>query len=271
MIYTDTHLHTSFSSDSTADMESMIRKGIRLGLKTICFTEHYDPDFPDNPEGLDFLPDFDTYYKTCSRLSLKYADRIEVLHGIELGIQPHLGGELNHFTEEYGNRYDFIIGSTHLINRMDPYDPLFFDSLGPREGLLKYFETTYENLLIFNGYQSVGHLDYAARYMKKPAPIFHYDDYAEILDKILMLIINNDKALEINTSGLKAGLDWPNPHMEILKRYRALGGSRITIGSDAHTPEHMAYDFHRLPDIMREAGFDHYELYRRQKACRIDI
>ena len=54
------------------------------------------------------------------------------------------------------------------------------------------------------------------------------------LDPILRYLIDNGKALEVNTAGLKKGLPWPNPHMEILKRYRALGGELITIGSDAH-------------------------------------
>ena len=58
MILTDTHLHTSFSSDSRTPMESMVREGIRRGLKTICFTEHYDPDFPGDPCGTGFFTGF---------------------------------------------------------------------------------------------------------------------------------------------------------------------------------------------------------------------
>ena len=63
MIYTDTHLHTSFSSDSDTPMELMIKKGIELGMKTLCFTEHYDPCYPDTPDKLDFLLDFENYKK----------------------------------------------------------------------------------------------------------------------------------------------------------------------------------------------------------------
>ena len=38
MIKADYHLHTNFSSDSTAPMESMIRQGIASGLEILCFT-----------------------------------------------------------------------------------------------------------------------------------------------------------------------------------------------------------------------------------------
>lgn len=269
MIKTDTHLHSSLSSDSQASMESMVQGGIALGMKTLCFTEHYDMDFPEIPSGLDFSLDFDAYYEEWSRLKEQYGDRIELLHGIELGVQPHLGSQLNAFYEEYGNRYDFIISSCHLVERLDPYYPELFDKYGPVEGMRRYFETSYENLKCFNRFQSVGHLDYASRYIKDPDWKFHYADYGDILDKILTWIIDNGKALEINTSGLKAGLPWPNPHMEILQQYRSFGGRRITIGSDAHRPEHMAYDYYRLPEILAQIGFDRYEIYRKQVACPV--
>ena len=47
MIKADYHLHTHFSSDSTAPMESMIRQGIASGLEILCFTEHHDIDYPN--------------------------------------------------------------------------------------------------------------------------------------------------------------------------------------------------------------------------------
>ena len=61
MIRADYHLHTDFSSDSTASMESMIREGISHGLQILCFTEHHDIDYPENPDHFDFLLDLPTY------------------------------------------------------------------------------------------------------------------------------------------------------------------------------------------------------------------
>ena len=42
----DYHLHSSFSGDSEAPSEGMVRSGISRGLSLLCFTEHYDPDYP---------------------------------------------------------------------------------------------------------------------------------------------------------------------------------------------------------------------------------
>lgn len=265
MILTDAHLHSSFSSDSSASMEEMITQGIALGMKTLCFTDHYDPDYPDNPEGLDFLLDFDTSYQTFLRLKEKYSDQIDLLFGIEVGVQPQVSDTLEHFYASYGNRYDFIINSCHIVEGLDPYDGIYFQKYTPVEGLRKYFSAVFDNLRRFPHFQSAGHLDYVSRYLPKPGPAFCYQDYADILDPLLFYLIDHGKALEINSAGLRAGLDHPNPHMDILHRYRVLGGELITIGSDAHCPEHIAQKFEVLQDMLKEAGFDYYALYRNKK------
>ena len=45
-ICADCHMHTDFSTDSTASMESMAERAVSLGMETICFTDHFDMDFP---------------------------------------------------------------------------------------------------------------------------------------------------------------------------------------------------------------------------------
>ena len=88
-MYQDSHLHTSFSSDSDTPMEEMIQTAISKGLSSMCFTEHMDLDFP--PGEFDFLVDMDAYQQTLLKLSKKYEEQIHIRFGIELGLQPHLG------------------------------------------------------------------------------------------------------------------------------------------------------------------------------------
>ena len=64
---------------------------------------------------------------------------------------------------------------------------------------------------------------------------------------------------------LKYGLKHPNPEESVLKRYRELGGERITIGSDAHQPEHIAYDFAKAEAILKELGFQSYCIFHGRK------
>ncbi len=270
MIKTDSHLHSWFSGDSDTPMEEMILSGIRSGLDSVCFTEHFDPDFPEAEDPGDFTLDFDAYEEEYLRLKKKYEDRIEILHGVEVGVQPHLARTCREFYEEYGDRYDFIIHSTHVVDRLDPYYGAYFASYSdPKKAVRNYFEVMLENLHTFDHYQTVAHLDYICRYEPLPRTPFHYEEYGEVIDPILEHIISRDKCLEVNTAGWKYGMEDPNPNRQILKRYFELGGRKITIGSDGHKPEHLAYDFSRLSPFLREIGFDRYIYFRKKEPCQI--
>ena len=248
MILADYHLHTSFSSDSESPMEEMIRHAVSLGLKTICFTEHHDIDYPVNPDGFDFLLDLPSYKEEIFKMKEHYQDQIEINYGVELGLMPTTLDQCAAFVKD--EPFDFIIGSTHIVDFMDPYDAIYFETYPARLGLSHYFEDILKNISSFNHYCVYGHLDYAARYIKDPSFEFHYRDYSDLLDAILRMIIENGKGIEVNTAGLKYGMSDPNPHHEIIKRYIELGGEIITIGSDGHCPKHMAYDFYKLPDFL---------------------
>ena len=46
MIRYDSHVHTSFSTDSDTPMEEMVLTGIQKHLSGITFTDHMDYHFP---------------------------------------------------------------------------------------------------------------------------------------------------------------------------------------------------------------------------------
>ena len=121
----------------------------------------------------------------------------------------------------------------------------------------EYFQSTLETVKKVQCFQSLGHLDYIVRYGYTREKDYSYHKYADIIDEILKELIRKEIALEINTGGLKCGLGFTNPHPDILKRYRELGGTMVTVGSDAHRPEHVGYGFELLTQILTEAGF-HY-------------
>ena len=263
MITADYHLHTSFSSDSEAPMESMIRQAISLNLETICFTEHHDIDYPDNPDNFDFLVDLSSYKDRLFNLKEKYKDQIEINYGIELGLMPQTLDKCADFSLK--DSFDFIIGSSHIIDNMDPYEPVYFETYPSKKGLEHYFEDILHNVRNYKNYCVYGHLDYAARYIKDQDFHFRFADYYDVLDAILKQIISDGKGIEVNTGGWKYGMANPNPHYEILQRYLELGGEILTIGSDGHCPEHIAFDFHRLPEYLSSLGVRYYTIFRNQK------
>ena len=84
-VLADAHLHSSYSGDSDTPMEEMIRRGMDLGLASMCFTEHMDMDYvygEQEEEGL-FELDTDAYFAGFKRLREKYGDRIKLHFGVE--------------------------------------------------------------------------------------------------------------------------------------------------------------------------------------------
>lgn len=274
MIQSDNHVHTSFSSDSETPMEEMLKQGIRLGFSSICFTDHMDYDFPDLGNGMDFVFDAEAYLKELARLEPLYP-QIQIRKGIELGLKPYLKERCNGLTSSLP--LDFIIGSTHLVDDMDPYYPEYWEGKTEKQGIDKYYETTLENIHSGIDFDVYGHIDYIIRYTptqheyrKKGIIDEAYMEKSlknsfELVDEILKALINSGKGIELNTAGLKYGLGHPHPHETILKRYRELGGEIITIGSDGHQPEHLGYDFGKVPELLRQCGFSYYtEFYQRK-------
>ena len=162
-ITADYHLHSSFSGDSDTPMEEMIQKGIALGLTRMCFTEHHDLDYPvteSTPAGFfELNPDACLY--DFLKLKEKYADRITLCFGVELGMQPHLARRNAAFSKAHD--YDFIIASSHLCNGKDPYYPSFYEGRSQDEAYLEYFASIPANLQAFDNFDVYGHLDYVAR------------------------------------------------------------------------------------------------------------
>ncbi len=265
MITADFHMHSSFSGDSDAPMEQMITQAIRLGMERICFTEHLDLDYPPSPDvpADYFLLDTDAYRRELTRCQEQYAGQIEILFGVELGLQPHLKAE--HASYVSSHAFDFIIGSSHVCNRQDPYYPAFFEGRTQEEAYGGYFSSILENILAFDSFDVYGHLDYVVRYGPSQDKDYSYERFREILDSILRLLLERGKGLEINTGGLKYGLSQPNPCMGILKRYRALGGEIVTIGSDAHDPRYIGYEFAKAAELLKECGFRYYTTYRERR------
>lgn len=257
----DTHMHSQFSGDSQTPQETMIQASMKMGLGGICFTDHLDIDYPEDSD-LFFL-DLPNYAASTIALKEKYKGCFPVLFGVELGLQPHLASLHGEIVSQYP--FDFVIGSSHTVQGFDPYSPPYWNCHKEEEGYRMYFESTLENIKVFDNFDVYGHIDYVVRYGPNKNKFYTYEKYADLLEPILRLLVEKGKGIEINTGGFKYGLGHPNPSEEILARYRELGGEIITLGADAHAPEHIAYDFKKVPDILKNAGFRYYTVFKERK------
>lgn len=272
MITGDFHMHTAFSTDSDAEVCSMLDSALDKGLKTVCITDHWDEDFPERygePGEILFRFDPETYFSRLEEVKASYAGRLEVRIGVELGLQPHLGDFYRKLTGDYP--FDFVIGSLHLVEGTDPYYGELRETYEDAQIYQKAFEETLRCLKKIDTFDVLGHIDYVVRYGKEQAREYSYMQYREILDEILKKVIESGKGIELNTAGWKYGLDFCHPHPDVLRRYRELGGEILTVGSDGHRPEHVAYDFKRAEEVLRTCGFTYYTQFCERKPVFLKI
>lgn len=259
-MYSDTHLHTEFSGDSTASVKSQIEQAISLGMESICITDHHDHDVVSDT---DFELNLEAYLPFLTQLQKAYADKIRVDIGIELGLQLHIKDYLEQLVHAFP--FDYVLGSCHFVDGLDPYFPPYFLGRTEEEGYRRYFDVTLKRVQEMDCFDSLGHLDYVVRYGPNKNSNYRYADYQDVIDEILKTLISKGKGLECNTGGYKYGLGHPNPCEDILTRFRELGGEIVTIGSDAHAPVHMGYDFEKAGEVLKQCGFRYYTVFRERK------
>lgn len=258
----DMHMHTRFSGDSEADPYEMIAAAKSKKLSGLIFTDHMDLDYWVEPHLFDL--DLETYLPTLSAIASECSDdSFHIGVGMELGLQEHLVSKHQELLSNYD--FDFIIGSIHQVNKQDPYYDSFYDKRDAAGAFREYLEATYDNLNAFHDIDTLGHLDYIVRYAKR---FFGEDtallssDFPELLEAIYRFLIAHDISLEVNTGAYRCGLTEPNPSIELLQFYYDCGGRAITIGADAHKPEHVGLAFEQLPELLRSVGFTTYRHYQ---------
>lgn len=273
MLLSDTHTHTRFSTDSSADPKESFQAAIQKNLALLCFTDHMDLDFPGDASRFVFDPE--EYFREL--LPLKEASLenkgTKLLLGIELGQRPGRPDLIEQMDALLlSHPYDFVIGSTHIVDEMDPYEPEYWEYPGDR--LLRYFETVYENTKEHTNFDSLGHLDYIIRYLPKnysPVRDYRVSDYWELLSETLHILVQRGQALEINTAGLRKGLAFLHPKKELLLRYKELGGELVTLGSDAHTCADIGADIKTAAEFLRSCGYSRYFVYKERKPVAISL
>lgn len=262
----DCHVHTNISHDGISEIKEYIAIGKEKNVDEITFTEHWD-DYT----GLDTkLKTLDVSEYREKYLKYKNDSVLKTNFGIEVGLQPDIVDKVETMVKQYP--FDFVIGSSHITCKKDmAMDKSFFYGLSRKESYLKYFKEVLENIKLYNEFDVYGHIDYVVRYGGYVEKKIEYREFNEILDEILISLIKKDKGIEINTSGIRYKLGNPHPNIDILKRYKELGGKIITMGSDAHKTDNLAEDFNLAFDILENVGFKEIAVYHNRKPNFVQI
>ena len=141
----------------------------------------------------------------------------------------------------------------------------------PMEVLLREY---FENCLAVARWDkpdAIAHMGYLGRYAVRDGVTLDYTPYNDLIDEILRTLIATGKALEVNTSGFRYGLPEWIPDISIWRRYRAMGGELVTIGSDAHRPEDIGAGHKEAQQMLRELGFSYFFYFRARKPVAVKL
>lgn len=241
----DYHMHSTYSFDAKQTVEEACIKAIKESINEICLTEHISFDKKD--ASYNYFS-FNSYKNEIERLNEKYNKQLKIKIGLEVG-EYHL------YKEDYDKYYkehslDFIIGSVHNINGKGLRTNL--REHGDNATYKNYFAEVL-NLSSIGDFDVIGHMDLVQRYAFNNFGVYNFDIYKDYFYDILKTLINRNKGIEVNTSGLSKDLLFPR--LDIIKMYKDLGGEIITVGSDAHTSDRVGENIELTYDLLKSLGF----------------
>ena len=260
----DNHNHCSFSFDAGGtSVESSARAAIEQGLDGMCFTDHYDFYTPDMKlnlrQGHDDvfdIPGQQAEIDKVQRLLDSQGHNFRIFKGIEMGLQKDCRDKIRQLMREHS--FDEVIASVHYLDGTDPFYGTYYSGLTWQQSYGHYLETLYEEMVwLDSDFDIMGHYDYVTRYGPYPKASILYGDFPDLLDTMFKYLIENGKALEINTKTYQTFADGRTPILDdaLLLRYKELGGEALSLGSDSHKAS--AVGFH-LPDFaakLKALGF----------------
>lgn len=250
MIIHDQHVHSYYSFDSEQNIEEYLNKAKQIGLSYFVLTDHCDLNYLD--KGKDLFFSLEKQIDELTLLQKKFKD-IKLLHGIEIGYKPTEIGRINKILLSHS--FDLVNFSLHEADQIDYYFPEEFKKCGIENTLRHYFDKELDAITNFDNFDVLCHLDYAFKTAYLADNNLKISDYEEQLSKIMKVIIQKEKALEIN---VKVQSVLPIEHTAyILNLYKQLGGNYLTLSSDAHTLIDFRRDFDKYITLIKKCGFTH--------------
>ena len=260
----DYHVHTAFSDDSSYPMSDCILDAIDLGIDEICFTDHVDYGIKlDWDQSKKFKRvngqlmanvDYPLYFQTISHYQRLFKGQITLKKGLEFGVQTHTIPLYQALFDEYENQLDFVILSIHQVDDLEFWTQDYQKGKSQKEYIEGYYRQMYDVVRSFHDYSVLGHMDMINRY--DLIGNYPFELVKPYIAEILKVVIADEKGIELNTSFHRYGLNDSTPCKAILELYRDLGGKIITIGSDAHSKQHLGAYINEGKAYLKSLGFE---------------
>lgn len=251
------HTHTVFS-DGKNTPEEMVLEAIRLGGRSLGFSEHSPlPPAANADNWAMATEDVDAYRKEIFRLREAYAGKIDIFLGMELDIDSPAPADA----------WDYLISSVHGVwaggvclavdSHANEFDRIVREYFGG--DCLSFAETYYRRsaeAVGTGGARIVGHFDLITM-NNEGGQRFDEGDrrYRRAALEALEAVMERDVIFEINTGAMSRGYrSTPYPSLFLLRAIRERGG-RICIASDSHSTATITHAFPRAAELAESCGF----------------
>ncbi len=268
----DMHIHSKISHDGCESGDDIANACIDKGVSVFAITDHCDIQLWDEIDVFSLVKES---VKETEEIKEKYKGKINALVGIEIGEAIWNLDYAKRILESFN--FDVVIGSVHAVRYegfYDAYSTINFSTFTDQmlnEYMNLYLDELLETLKAIR-VDIMAHLTCPLRYINgKYHKSVNSRDFESKITKILEYIIENQIAMEINTSGVNGNFAGLMPDIWIIEKFKKMGGHLITLGSDAHTKERVRNGFNQTLALLKSIGFDSlcYFENRQIKHCKI--
>lgn len=249
----DGHLHTDLSPDSDVPIDDYAAQAVERRIPEIAITDHVD--FVPGTPAFSYAS-FEDRERVARDAAERWAPRgVTIRFGVEITYdRAHEADIRNHLAR---HAYDFVIGSVHVYAG-SPYHVSRVAAWAAGRSLAEIVAPYFDEVLaaIRSGlFDAIGHLDFVKRYLVPHVTPAQLAAAPDLYEPLLDALVQTGTALEVNTSGLRQAAGETYPASPIVERYRVLGGTRVSAGSDAHRREAFTAGLEAGYGVVAAAGF----------------
>jgi histidinol-phosphatase (PHP family) len=250
----DAHVHTDLSPDSDLPIDALAAVAAARGLAELAITDHVD--FERGAPAYDYTT-FDQRERAVRTAAERWAPHgVTIRFGVELTYDRSWETDIRDHLARH--QYDFTIGSVH--DRVDsPYSRRRVASWVGGRSLAEIVAPSFDEVIAAarSGlFDAIGHIDVVKRYLWPHVTPERLAGAPELYEPILAALVESGTALEVNTSGLRHPVQETYPSADIVARFRAMGGRRVTVGSDTHRTTHFGVGLRDGYTSAAAAGFE---------------
>ena len=263
----DSHLHTNLSPDSDVPIDDYAAQAVARGIAELAITDHVD--FAPGTPAYRFVP-----FAERERIVREAAERwapqgVAIRFGVEITYDGRYEADIREHLA--GHAYDYVIGSVHVYAD-SPFHASRVAAWTAGRPLAEIVAPYFDEVLraIRSGlFDTIGHLDFVKRYLVPYVSPAQLAGAPELYEPLLIALVETGSALEVNTSGLRQPANETYPAAPIVERFRVLGGTRVSAGSDAHRADAFTMGLAEGYRVVAAAGIT--ELAFRRGGSRVAV